>query len=271
MNVLYKYIPGERVLSSIPEIGDGTLRATPPIALNDPFECAVLISGANSDKEQENARLAKELTAINEYKPVLPHAVEEAREKHGSLFARQLTVEQLSTCFGFVSFASSPTNVLMWSHYSANGAGFVLGYDIHDLHILANDLGSLREVMYHDTPPKITGPSAITDAPFDVFLFMSIKSTDWAYENEWRLIVDLHKTTGTGQADDNGAPINLIQVPNEALVTVHYTERTPRCLVEQVRERLSEPNNRFGTSTLTKLVLSPDSYRYEEAPAQRHE
>ena len=41
MGILYKYVTGKRALHCIPEVGDGTLRATQPAALNDPFECAV--------------------------------------------------------------------------------------------------------------------------------------------------------------------------------------------------------------------------------------
>ena len=38
MDVLYKYVTAQRALTCIPELGDGTLRATQPAALNDPFE-----------------------------------------------------------------------------------------------------------------------------------------------------------------------------------------------------------------------------------------
>ena len=41
VEVLYKYVTSERVLTCLPEVGDGTLRATQPAALNDPFECEV--------------------------------------------------------------------------------------------------------------------------------------------------------------------------------------------------------------------------------------
>ena len=41
VDVLYKYMTSERALTCLPEVGDGTLRATQPAALNDPFECAV--------------------------------------------------------------------------------------------------------------------------------------------------------------------------------------------------------------------------------------
>ena len=39
MDTLSKYVTARRALTCIPEVGDGTLRATQPAALNDPFEC----------------------------------------------------------------------------------------------------------------------------------------------------------------------------------------------------------------------------------------
>ena len=37
MDILYKYVTAQRALTCIPELGDGTLCATQPAALNDPF------------------------------------------------------------------------------------------------------------------------------------------------------------------------------------------------------------------------------------------
>ena len=37
MEFLFKYVSSQRVLTCLPEVGDGTLRATQPSALNDPW------------------------------------------------------------------------------------------------------------------------------------------------------------------------------------------------------------------------------------------
>ena len=49
---------------------------------------------------------------------------------------------------------------------------------------------------------------------------LSLKSDHWSYESEWRLIVELDETIGTGFRDSRGLPINLVRVPNEAVVAV---------------------------------------------------
>ena len=68
MNILYKYVTPRRALTCIPEVGDGTLRATQPAALNDPFECAVTTLYVIKNESEENRKLAKVLTDINESK-----------------------------------------------------------------------------------------------------------------------------------------------------------------------------------------------------------
>ena len=60
-------------------------------------------------------------------------------------------------------------------------------------------------------------------------ILLSFKSEQWSYESEWRLIVELSDTMGTGSRDSRGLPINLVRVPNEAVISVLHTERTPNC------------------------------------------
>ena len=79
------------------------------------------------------------------------------------------------------------------------------------------------------------------------------------------MIVELNGTVGTGETDQHGQPINLVQVPNEAVVSVYYTERTPRESVKLISERLADKNNRYHTENPHKLILSSDSYGYEAA------
>ena len=79
------------------------------------------------------------------------------------------------------------------------------------------------------------------------------------------MIVELSGTIGTGIPDQRGQPINLVQVPNEAVVSVYYTERTPPESVTLIRDRLADKNNRYRAESPRKLVLSSTSYGYEEA------
>ena len=69
MEFLYKYVSSERVLTYLPEVGDGTLRATQPSALNDPFECATTKTFIETDSNAGNRRLSAILTNIHDSTP----------------------------------------------------------------------------------------------------------------------------------------------------------------------------------------------------------
>ena len=264
--ILYKYMTAQRALNCIPEVGDGTLRATQPAALNDPFEGAVATSYVFQDEAEEDRELAKVLTEINQNKPISEIEVLTARIEHGGLFTRQLLVDQISTRFEIVSFTTNPHHPLLWSLYTTDGSGFVIGYDISEIRKLGGPESSLRPLRYEDRPPVIPGPVAFSRPKSNISALLSLKSKHWAHEEEWRLIVELNKTVGTGQTDQHGLPINLVQIPNEAVVEVFYTERTPRQDAQWVREWLADPNNRYRAKNPRKLILSSISYEYEEAP-----
>ena len=265
MEILYKYVTASRALTCIPEVGDGTLRATQPAALNDPFECAVAVAYVIPDASEENRRLAEALTQINESTPVTEEHVQNARQRYGSLFTRQLFAEQVSTKFGIVSFAADPQHPLMWAHYTIDGSGFAIGYDKSAIAKLAGANGALLPVRYLGGPMRIPEPVVLASPSSNLPRFLSLKSDHWRYENESRSIAEMNETIGTGETDRHGQPVNLVRVPNEAVVRVYYTERTPPESLETIRDRLANDNNRYQTDSPRKLVMSSTSYGYEEA------
>ena len=214
---------------------------------------------------KENHELAKVLTEINKSKPVTAEFVHRARLKYGSLYTRQLFTEQVSTRFGIVSFTTHPRHPLMWSHYTTDESGYVIGYDAVELSKLAGPGGCLREVIYSDLPPPILDSVVLVSPDSNLPKILSCKSSHWSYESEWRLIVELNRTIGTGKTDQLGQSINLVQVPNEAVVSVFYTERTPIESVKLIEDRLADKSNRYQAGKPQKLVLSSSSYGYEVA------
>ena len=120
-------------------------------------------------------------------------------------------------------------------------------------------------VRYLDKPPNIVGPIVLASPRSNLVAALSLKSDHWSYENEWRLIVEMNNTIGTGEPNRHGQPVNLVRVANEAVVRVYYTERTPPDLVGTIRNRLANANNRYQVGSPRKLVMSFTAYGYEEA------
>ncbi len=258
--VIYKYVTSERVFTCLPEVGDGTLRATQPSALNDPFECAVNKAFIEDNEEEADAELSRMLTRLYPVSPVSEVDVANAKASYGSHFLRELLSGQLSKRFGIVSLASDPRHLLMWAHYTLDGSGFVIGYDVTRLIKLGRGEGCLRPIFYGSKPIPLMGYPYLFD---NIIAFLSYKNDHWNYEQEWRLIVDLKETIGTGDSDRHGQPINLLRIPNEAVMSVYYTERTPNEAVTKVEDRLKDPNNRYRAQRPKKLIFSKYEYGYE--------
>ena len=263
--LLFKFVPAARAMTCLPEVGDGALRATQPAAMNDPFECAISKIFVESDRDSGNLVFARTLTEIQPQTPVSPTDVEAARKQYGSLYIGELYRQQLSTRFGIVSFSTDPFHSLLWSHYTLDGSGFAIGYKAAELKRLSGSGVHLRKVRYIPRPGVMTGYEPLSVPASNMIQIMQSKSDHWAYESEWRLIVELATTLGTGQKDRHGQPVNLFRLPNSAIGKVYYTERTPPEAVEEINTRLRVRNNRYGVHHATKVVLAEDAYRYQEA------
>ena len=132
-----------------------------------------------------------------------------------------------------------------------------------------NPLAACRQLLVPLDSELLQAP--LTLAVYDVLneasvnALLSVKSEHWSYEGEWRLIPELNETIGTGAVDGLGYSINLLRVPNEAVVSVYHTERAKPKLTEEVVDRISNSNNRYGARRLTKLVPARTGYGYEDA------
>src|SRR5262249_31145599 len=84
---------------------------------------------------------------------------------------------------GVCSFASSPRNVLMWSHYAAGHSGGCLQFE--RARDPATFLGALR-VDYDGTYPSINWFSR--DMADQIKLPLLQKHPDWEYEQESRIV-----------------------------------------------------------------------------------
>jgi len=89
----------------------------------------------------------------------------------------------------------------MWSHYSRNHTGFVIGLDTHSL-TTDYDFDYIEPIIYQKEYSLISGMDNITAQFYQKFFH---KSDMWKYEQEWRIsknhiknrIIKLHTKTIT--------------------------------------------------------------------------
>ena len=225
MKVLYKYVSAERALRCLPKMGNGTLRATQPSALNDPFECSAQVYHIEIEEKHDHSIWLDVLNGINPTTPIDRSEYHKVMQSDGALSWLDLFRRQISQRFGVVSFATDPLHPLLWAHYTTDGSGFVIGYKVRDLKELVDESGleTFQPVHYY-ARPLIIPREDILNKEGAIINVLLAKSIYWEHEGEWRLIKRLSNTIGTGQSDDKSQPINLVTIPNEAVAEVYYTE-----------------------------------------------
>ncbi|MEQ8311061.1 MAG: DUF2971 domain-containing protein [Silicimonas sp.] len=83
----------------------------------------------------------------------------------------------MSATLGMLCFCPHWRNVVMWSHYADKHKGVCLGFDIPE--------SKVNQVEYTQNRPGIDLSHLPTVT--DMQRFASLKSTDWQYEDEWRV------------------------------------------------------------------------------------
>jgi len=132
-----------------------------------------IINIAHKDKDQKLVReYAKKVTD----EKTLWHPDKLKKERPEQL-------EKWNSIIGLFSLSSIPDNILMWSHYSYNHTGFVVGFDTESL-MMDYDFDYIEPIVYQDEYPLITGDDDTTIQFYKKFFH---KSELWRYEDEWRI------------------------------------------------------------------------------------
>jgi hypothetical protein len=232
-SVIYKYVAAERV--SV--VTDGLLRYTQLGAFNDPFEgrpgftsLAPMEESRKVYREWLPEEIERGYEALSpEVRAKLPYeqyagiftAYAEAMEPtvlarfdQATPVARDVMSTMLDRLIGVLSLSEVPDSLLMWSHYASSHAGFVMGFDARHPHFdqkkgADDEFRHLRRVLYRDTRPR--APMTALDG-IDFFL---VKSLQWAYEREWRVLRPLRDADSV--RDMKPYPVCLFRYPTDAL------------------------------------------------------
>lgn len=92
--------------------------------------------------------------------------------------------------FGIACFTPFWNNQLMWAHYASSHQGFCIEYSVNKLTLeLENEgLFSGFDVQYSNFLPEICISEALFCPHQTLGRMLATKHSDWAYENEWRLV-----------------------------------------------------------------------------------
>ena len=207
--LLYKYMKPER----IEFFENASLRFTPPMDLNDPFECRPIVKFKDPEDYinqviKRNLKNAPKLLMKRHPNLTYPEAVKAvkiAKKKMKQDFMQNIETEltheleilmrNINKHIGILSLTEDPFNTSMWAHYASSGSGYAIELDesnqfFHRLPSDAQYCGEITPVKYTDQLIKIEFESTPSKINPDLLF---TKKKYWSYEREHRIIQELSK------------------------------------------------------------------------------
>lgn len=154
-------------------------------------------------------------------------------------------------CFSLSERADSTP---MWAHYADNHQGFVVAFDTdHEWFKQRKDgkKNRLQKVIYFDG--MVEEPLENVSAAF-----MS-KTTDWAYEREWRLYAQVGQVDATSGPDSD--PVHVIKFPEGAVQRVIVGSKATPKTIENIRSVLKK---KYPHAGLTKSTPNRSTTSFDE-------
>lgn len=252
---LFKYLSPTR----IGILTDRLIRYTPLGAFNDPFEGRPEITG-----------IASKEAALTSFAGAFPRELERAYNDLPASLKTQFSLKQLiqfatplmqqqqepflatlsavsnqlipalhikmDEVLGVLSLCEIPDSLLMWAHYGMSHTGFALELDPRHPYFNArrtdqDEFGHLRQVQYRNVRPS----ALLSDLDgTEIFL---VKSKEWSYEREWRVLRPLQDAYTVVNA--NNEDIHLFELPPESIKAVILGARASTTLADQARLAVS--------------------------------
>jgi hypothetical protein len=273
---LYKYCTPDRVDC----LENAMLRYTPLCAFNDPFEGRPDISELAPANELSDplmaATMAMARSSYEELDDVQRSgmSIETYMNAFSEMFAarrdelvlaytdvsiemKRKILSSMDSLVGALCLTEEPTNILMWPHYAQNHEGFVVEFDAHHEYFhgqrsTADEFHRLRRVNYRRERPNLDFKDMN-----GIILFL-IKSNDWAYENEWRVLKPL--TDASKRIDISPYPIDLFSFPRSAVKSVILGERARPVTAARIRAALAS-HHAYAGVRLKKAIADPKLFR----------
>ncbi|GMU95661.1 DUF2971 domain-containing protein [Ignavibacterium album] len=114
--------------------------------------------------------------------------------KDPKLFTERVN-QEIEKFLGIFTMTEDNKSILMWSHYANKHTGFCIEFDFQELTRICDNYLNIKEailvrkVIYSEKYPVIDPYKYDVRKYYTEYLnLLSIKSSDWAYEKEWRLI-----------------------------------------------------------------------------------
>ncbi len=308
--ILYKYY---NYASALRFLREGLVRFSPLASFNDPFELNAY-PGSNITQEalgnavktaiidvidkRESLQVANRISQYvmayqqgmyqhyspAEFAELLGEQVAAMQPVSAPPQAARTLHAEYARRIGAFCLTEKFDNLLMWAHYADQYKGMVIGFDPHKL---GGEFACFAPVNYRDAFPSIEDvneaadsylgrPHAVPDS-LDAFMLENVfvKGHDWRDEKEWRA-VRFHECEPRADHETYDISKQLIQVPNEAVVSIHLgcrvtdDQRSMVCDLAYLFNSATEVYKSRVSHTRFELEFIPAIARWPSLPYDDH-
>lgn len=252
--VLYKYSPPINARY----IGACSLRFSPPAAFNDPFDGlpdtkATRAMAGYGQALEEARKKAQMMLGVREARKIMPIVVELAMI--GAIKRLQQDLDNFRILCLSKCSPETMAAALMMGHYCNSHTGFVYEFATDHVWVRSHYGTSDRSramgpVKYRSRRPSI---------PYDGRHALFVKSSDWSYEREYRLVRNVRQSAN----ELIGAGRDIACFPPKMLKAITLCCNASKGIENKVRSQL-ESNRKLRHVRLFKLSVEPDRYRFHK-------
>lgn len=215
---LYKYVKFKDLI----HILEGSIRFTQPGAFNDPFEMVPELYVPEKYGTQDFDIDIKFALTAPRREPRIGDLDTAFESDYCSDRNSRRILASLNQGIGILCLSRNGSSLLMWSHYADGYSGAVIEVDeSHEF------FTGYFEVEYRQNrPKKDIGSYLASDEPIPI-AELCVKSKEWEYEAEVRVVRNLVDCRCVCKDDGRGYPAYVMDFPTECIKSVTLGERMP--------------------------------------------
>lgn len=266
--MLFKYLNQDR----IDVLENLKIRFSPLMSLNDPFECRPLIK----INKERNIILSEMLRDLDEIWEKLNHEdkteenkilhektkselMVKVEEKMNSSHIGQKVIEIIGDNFGVLSLSRTEDNLLMWSHYTNNGQGMVIGFNKN--HEFFNQPAANGEITKPIPVIYTNKRSNVSSEENNLYeKLLCEKPRDWAYEEEERIFRVFTTKENCVRKGNYGTDVILSSLPKEAIKSIYLGYNISESLKSRIFAAI---RNNYISCDIFQANISMNEYKIE--------
>ena len=232
--ILYKYCTFDGAHATFQ---NSAFRFTPLVEFNDPYEFMPAQTDLSADtdiilehmlrtkgseySEQEKAKILSCLSSDE----VRQHLLKQLKDGNYNILsaAKAFVSSYLACCF-----SEHNNSLLMWAHYAQQHQGICIAVETAQSMIY-------QQVIYQKERPRLS----FSEDPKTFQRLLYTKSIDWAYEKEWRILLQKEDTVARFEEGKY-----LVPIKKSGIKAIYFGLRTPVAQKEKLK-KLLPPSVKF--------------------------